>query len=113
MLRLLLQFLCIIETNAFALEEPTYRMQRKLVRALHKNVINPSRFSIEKRQIGTALYISISRFNHSCDPNLAFVFDNKFQRIVLCSTRMIIAGEELTLSYGPIYHRDTVYIQLN
>ena len=102
----------IIETNAFALEEPTYRMQKSLLRALRKNDINPSRFSMEKRQIGAALYISTSRFNHSCDPNLAFVFDNQFQRIVLCSTRNIAAGEELTLSYGPIYHRDTVYIRV-
>ena len=103
------QFLQIIETNAFALEEPSYEMQMKLWVDKKENLYpNPMNFCIKKRQIGTALYKNVSRFNHSCDPNVAFVFDKQSQRIILASTRYIEKGEELTISYGPVYHINKV-----
>ena len=70
-------------------------------------------FGIKKRQIGTALYKNVSRFNHSCDPNVAFVFDKQSQRIILASTRYIEKGEELTISYGPVYHINKVNIYIH
>ena len=73
------------------------------------NALKPLNFYIEKHQIGTALYTNISRFNHSCNPNVAFVFDNQCQKIVLCTARFIKKGEELTISYGPVYHISSVY----
>ena len=87
-------------------------MHKKLWRARQQNVLNPSNVYIKKRQIGTALYTHVSRFNHSCDPNVAFVFDNQSRRIVLCSTRFIRKGEELTISYGPVYHINKVLISI-
>ena len=108
------QFLQIIETNAFALEEPSYEMQMKLwIDNKEKCYPNPMNFGIKKRQIGTALYKNVSRFNHSCDPNVAFVFDKQFQRIILASTRYIEKGEELTISYGPVYHINKVNIYIH
>ena len=107
------QFLQIIETNAFALEEPSYEMQMKLwIDNKEKCYPNPMNFCIKKRQIGTALYKNVSRFNHSCDPNVAFVFDKQSQRIILTSTRYIEKGEELTISYGPVYHINKVNIYI-
>ena len=95
------KFLRIIQTNAFALEEPSYEMQKKLFLNEKDYALNSY---IDKRQIGTALYSHVSRFNHSCNPNVAFVFDNVSQKIVLCSARFIKKGEELNISYGPAYH---------
>ena len=83
-------------------------MQKKVKLAVKSGFLNPLNMNIEKRQIGTALYLNISRFNHSCNPNVAFVFDNRSQKIVLCSTRFIIKGEELCISYGPVYHSNKV-----
>ena len=102
------KFLHIIETNAFALEEPTHEMQKKILSIAERCNYNASSFHIEKRQTGAALYINVSRFNHSCDPNVVFVFDNQCQKIVLCTARFIKKGEELTISYGPIYHTNKV-----
>ena len=103
------QFLQIIET----LEEPSYEMQMKLwVDNKEKLYPNPMNFCIKKRQIGTALYKNVSRFNHSCDPNVEFVFDKQYQRIILASTRYIEKGEELTISYGPVYHINKVNIYI-
>jgi hypothetical protein len=46
---------------------------------------------------GFALYLLISRINHSCNPNCAFVFDNTDGLIV--AIKNISAGDELTVGY--------------
>jgi hypothetical protein len=46
---------------------------------------------------GFALYLLISRINHSCNPNCAFVFDKIDGMIV--ATRDIKPGEEITVGY--------------
>ncbi|EKX55443.1 hypothetical protein GUITHDRAFT_62776, partial [Guillardia theta CCMP2712] len=47
---------------------------------------------------------SVGRFvNHSCDPNMEAKpvrIDAALPRILFCASRDILAGEELTISYG-------------
>ena len=108
----MLQFLQVIETNAFALEEPTYAVQKNLL-SRNKEAFKGLYFCVEKHQIGTALYNHVSRFNHSCDPNVAFIFHKHSQKIILYSARFIEKEEELNLSYGPVYHITKVFMHQN
>ncbi|TRY75318.1 hypothetical protein TCAL_00745 [Tigriopus californicus] len=95
----------IVEANSFAIEAPSL------------NPLQGERLSsfwtipIEKWQTGSALYLKASLFNHSCDPSAAFVFFNN--RIIIAATRKIEPGEEVSISYGPLfYYHDKEHRQL-
>ncbi|KAI2632257.1 hypothetical protein GGR54DRAFT_582839 [Hypoxylon sp. NC1633] len=50
-----------------------------------------------------ATFLRASRFNHSCDPNLAYTVDALPGYYTLSANRPIKADEELTVSYIPIF----------
>ncbi|XP_064392547.1 SET and MYND domain-containing protein 4-like isoform X2 [Halichondria panicea] len=50
-------------------------------------------------KLGSALYPTLSLINHSCRPNAILRFMGN--RASLCATRLIKAGEEVNISYGP------------
>ena len=56
-LRLNSKFLGIIETNAFALEEPTHKKQNNFILGSEGGNVNPLNLHTEKHQIGTAARI--------------------------------------------------------
>lgn len=68
------------------------------------NVIMTNKFEIHGNfgpDIGSALFINASRFNHSCNPNaFALVLYNK---IIIYARRAIQVDEEITIPYGLIY----------
>ena len=122
--KLMVRFMCIIETNSFALEEPTPL-------TLDRFKANDVDHCVLKHQVGTVLYLTPSYFNHSCDPNVCFIFDKRFlytyiltqpqsgfipllnaflvyrQNIVMCTTKLVNLGEELNISYGPNFSLHT------
>jgi hypothetical protein len=85
----------IIDANSFAMEVPICRRRRAAAGGI------TSLTNVGKRQIGTAVYGHSSYFNHSCDPNVAFVIGGKAN--VMVATRRVAAGEELCISYGPTF----------
>lgn len=69
-----------------------------------QDVQNPESFdSLKLSDIGIGLYSAASLINHSCDPNLDAT--NYGDIMVLRATRHICAGEEATVSYGPLYYK--------
>ncbi len=48
---------------------------------------------------GTAIYITASLLNHSCDPNLNVGFPYNDGTVVLTAARDVEPGEQLTISY--------------
>lgn len=95
----------IIEANSFAVEAPS---MNPLQDGRHSSSWS---IPVEKWQTGSALYLKASLFNHSCDPNGAFVFDKN--QIVIAATRKIEPGEEVSISYGPLfYYQDKEHRQL-
>lgn len=48
---------------------------------------------------GTGLYISVSRTNHSCIPNVSMDFDRNNSVVVCRALREMVPGEELRMSY--------------
>ncbi|MBW0518321.1 hypothetical protein O181_058036 [Austropuccinia psidii MF-1] len=47
----------------------------------------------------SAVYLTISRFNHSCSPNARWHFDQSTFSLHLCAVRDIAEEEEITVSY--------------
>ncbi|KAF2005660.1 SET domain-containing protein [Amniculicola lignicola CBS 123094] len=57
---------------------------------------------------GAAIFPYAARFNHSCNPNACFAWNNAIQKETIHAAADIKAGEEITVSYGDIkYDRDT------
>jgi hypothetical protein len=48
---------------------------------------------------GTAVYLTASLFNHSCDPNVSVSFPYNDGTVVLTAADDVEAGEELHISY--------------
>ena len=64
------------------------------------NCVNLKEFDkIRGRDIGTAVFASISRINHSCSPNIVLSYNIDTKQCELRSSRIIQCGEELTRSY--------------
>ncbi|KAJ3228285.1 SET and MYND domain-containing protein 4 [Clydaea vesicula] len=61
----------------------------------------------ENISIGTVLYTYGSFFQHSCDPNVFYLFDKmKPTRITFRTLKKVLKGEELNISYGPLKFQD-------
>ncbi|RWS06919.1 SET and MYND domain-containing protein (SMYD)-like protein [Dinothrombium tinctorium] len=58
---------------------------------------------VKNQVIGTAIYSTLSLVNHSCVPNCDAFFNGSF--IVLKARQSIAVGEEITISYGPLYRK--------
>ena len=60
--------------------------------------------SRESVQLGQAVYLVASKFNHSCDPNTVVTFggENPCQLQVQCTKGKLVANQETTISYGPL-----------
>ena len=56
---------------------------------------------ISENSIGTGIYIKTSMLNHSCDPNAILEFSNGI--VFLRAMKNIKMGDEITISYGPLY----------
>ena len=64
------------------------------------NCVNLKEFDkIRGRDIGTAVFASISRINHSCSPNTVLSYNIDAKQCEVRSSRTIQCGEELTRSY--------------
>eukprot|EP00931_Biecheleriopsis_adriatica_P009295 TRINITY_DN110370_c0_g1_i1.p1 TRINITY_DN110370_c0_g1~~TRINITY_DN110370_c0_g1_i1.p1 ORF type:complete len:376 (+),score=54.55 TRINITY_DN110370_c0_g1_i1:142-1269(+) len=50
----------------------------------------------------TAIFATAACFNHSCDPNVAFTF-NDANDLVVFAIKDVLAGEELCISYVDVY----------
>ena len=89
----------IIEANSFAIEAPTEEAQRRI----YATGVSDRRFTspVSKWQVGSGLYLRSSMFNHSCNPNAAFVFAGN--RIVIAATDKIEPGGEICISYGSTF----------
>ncbi|KAJ8129079.1 hypothetical protein O1611_g4552 [Lasiodiplodia mahajangana] len=84
----------------FTVEEQEYYLH--LMLALENNCFE---MDSERRSGERAgLFIQASRFNHSCDPNVHYTTSAERRRWVGRATRDIRLGEELTISYLPLYH---------
>ena len=93
-LRLMRRFQRILDANSFAIEQPEQhwiRKQQHRRRNSGKIAAPPLDSTVPKCQIGTGLYLWASLFNHSCDPNAAFVFEKNSIRMF--ATRIILPGE--------------------
>jgi hypothetical protein len=67
--------------------------------------------SIAHHRSGLALFMVASSLNHSCDPNCCVVIPPSISQSVVIRVvviRPVTIGEELTVSYGPIWRRDPV-----
>ena len=54
-------------------------------------------------RLGTCIYAAASLMNHSCDPNCIQTFHGS--TLVIKAMKEIIAGQELTISYGPRFSK--------
>lgn len=66
--------------------------------------------SRESIHLGRAVYLSASKFNHSCDPSALVVFgdsDNPCQLQVQSTKGSVYSGQEITISYGPLATKHT------
>ena len=52
-------------------------------------------------EINSGLFLTISRINHSCRPNVNHIWRPDLQKTLIQATRTIHAGEEIFTSYGP------------
>ncbi|OEU23187.1 SET domain-containing protein [Fragilariopsis cylindrus CCMP1102] len=52
-------------------------------------------------EINSGLFLTISRINHSCRPNVTHIWRPDLQKTLIQATRTIHAGEEIFTSYGP------------
>ncbi len=93
LLGLMRRWSSIIEVNSFAMEVPKDPRARISFKMASQEA--------GQRQIGTILFSKSSMFNHSCDPNAAFVI--KGQANFIIATGRIEAGEEICISYGPTF----------
>ena len=57
----------------------------------------------EQMRLGSAIYPTVSLINHSCDPNCIQTFQGN--TVVIKATKAIRPGQELTISYGPIFSK--------
>ncbi|KAI1879968.1 hypothetical protein JX265_001589 [Neoarthrinium moseri] len=57
-------------------------------------------FNTGPREAG--VFLVAARFNHACKPkdNILYVYDQRHKAIVFSAARDILAGEELTITYG-------------
>ena len=88
----LLRHLQIIQCNAIRIQEAVPGCQFD----------QPGNMTI----IGVALYPTASLVNHSCDPVADFSMYR--DKVVLRAIRNIYEGEEVTVSYGPLYYESAV-----
>ena len=65
-------------------------------------LISSNSFSNHEKNYQKRLYLTTSRFNHSCSPNLGYDFDD--WKIRLYTLREIKAGEVLCLSYSDVIY---------
>lgn len=65
--------------------------------------------SRESIHLGQAVYLSASRFNHSCDPNALALFgsDGNPCQLQVQMIKAVNAGQEVTISYGPLATKHT------
>lgn len=83
-----------IRCNTFAIKEEVSRQ-----------VDSTFVVSRESVHLGQAIYLSASRFNHACDPTALVMFganDSPCQMMVQNVKGNIGAGQEMTISYGPL-----------
>ena len=82
-----LRHLQIIQCNALRISELT----------------RPTKFDEPKPEpVGVGLYPTVSLINHSCDPNADLNFFGDV--VVVRAIRNIAEGEEICISYGPIFY---------
>lgn len=65
-------------------------------------IISSNSFSNHEKNYAKRLYLTTSRFNHSCSPNLGYDFDD--WNIRLYTLRDIKAGEVLCISYSDVIY---------
>ncbi|KAL7537315.1 hypothetical protein ACHAXR_007733 [Thalassiosira sp. AJA248-18] len=65
-------------------------------------IISSNSFSNQDKDYAKRLYLTTSRFNHSCSPNCGYDFDDWNIRIY--SLRKIKAGETLCISYSDVIY---------
>ncbi|KAG2208870.1 hypothetical protein INT47_011010 [Mucor saturninus] len=90
---MLVEILSQIKCNAFAIKQAaSVAVDSSLV------------VSRESIHLGQAVYLSASRFNHSCDPSSLAVFgsDGHPCQIQVQMIKPVKPGEEVNISYGPL-----------
>lgn len=111
---------CQADDDAFLREQVGLdEEQRRTIWDLHDQFVDVAKFNPngdEKRLLGIiktnaylstdmgglGLYPIISRFNHSCTPNVGYGFDG--WQVRMYTTRDIEAGEELTVCYSDVVY---------
>lgn len=95
---ILAEILSQIKCNAFAIKQAA-------------SVAVDSSFVVSRESIhlGQAVYLSASRFNHSCDPSALALFgsDGDPCQIQVQMIKSVKAGEEVNISYGPLATKHT------
>ena len=64
-----------------------------------ENIEHSSGLSFEDKRIATAIYPTVSLMNHSCDPNVCAVYDNRL--LIVRAAKPIAKGQEVMNCYGP------------
>lgn len=88
---ILVEILSQIKCNSFAVKQAA-------------SVAVDSSFVVSRESIhlGQAVYLSASRFNHSCDPTAIALFGTDPCQIQVQMIKPVNAGDEVNISYGPL-----------
>lgn len=61
---------------------------------------------VKQQNLGTAVYLNASMFNHACNPNAVVMFSPE-SALSVRTTHSIPSGSEISISYGPLAVRQS------